>query len=58
LTSHLKEISEDLNKYEVEFGQQKIKFEEEIISLKSKLEEAKNNGRINKYPNDEKRKKM
>jgi hypothetical protein len=41
LTSHLKEISEDLNKLEAEFSQQERRFEEEIISLKTQLEEAK-----------------
>jgi len=41
LTSHLMEISEDLKKIEAEFSQQEIIFEEEIISLKIQLEEAK-----------------
>jgi hypothetical protein len=41
LTSHLKEISEDLNKLEAEFSQQERRLEEEIISLKTQLEEAK-----------------
>jgi hypothetical protein len=41
LTSHLKEIFEDLNKIEAEFSQQERIFEEEIISLKTQLEEAK-----------------
>jgi chromosome segregation ATPase len=41
LTSHLKEIYENLNKLEVEFSQQERIFEEEIISLKTQLEEAK-----------------
>jgi hypothetical protein len=39
LTSHLKEIFEDLNKLEVEFSQQERRLEEEIISLKTQLEE-------------------
>jgi hypothetical protein len=41
LTSHLKEISEDLNKIEEEFSQQERRLEEEIISLKTQLEEEK-----------------
>jgi hypothetical protein len=41
LTSHLKEKYEDLNKLEEEFSQQKGRLEEEIISLKTQLEEAK-----------------
>jgi hypothetical protein len=41
LTSHLKEISEDLNKLEAEFSQQERRLEEEIVSLKTQLEEAK-----------------
>jgi hypothetical protein len=41
LTSHLKERSKDLNKLEVEFSQQQRRFQEEIISLKTQLEEAK-----------------
>jgi hypothetical protein len=40
LTSHLKEIYEDLNKLEVEFSQQERRLEEEIVSLKAQLEEA------------------
>ena len=41
LTSHLKEISKDLNKIEAEFNQQERRLEGEIISLKTQLEEAK-----------------
>jgi hypothetical protein len=41
LTSHLKEISEDLNKLEAEFGQQERRLEEEIITLKTQHEEEK-----------------
>jgi hypothetical protein len=40
LRSHLKEISEDLNKLEAEFNQQERRIEEEIIALKTQLEEA------------------
>jgi hypothetical protein len=41
LTSHLKERYEDLNKLEAEFSQQERRLEEEIISLKTQLEEGK-----------------
>jgi hypothetical protein len=41
LTDHLKEISEDLNQLEVEFGEEELRLEKEIISLKIKLKEAK-----------------
>ena len=41
LTSHLKEIYEDLNKFEAKFIQWEIILEEEIVSLKIQLEEAK-----------------
>jgi hypothetical protein len=41
LTSHLKEIYEDLNKFEEKFSQWEIILEEEIVSLKIQLEEAK-----------------
>jgi hypothetical protein len=41
MTSHLKEISEDLKNIEVEFNQQERRLEEEIISLKTQLEERK-----------------
>jgi chromosome segregation ATPase len=41
LTDHLKEIYEDLNQLEAEFSQQERRLEEEIISLKIQLEEAK-----------------
>jgi hypothetical protein len=41
LTDHLKERSEDLNQLEAEFNQQEKWLEEEIISLKIQLEEAK-----------------
>jgi hypothetical protein len=41
LIDHLKEISKDLNQLEVEFSQQERTIEEEIISLKIQLEEAK-----------------
>jgi hypothetical protein len=41
LTSHLKEIYEDLNKFEAKFSQWEIILEEEIVSLKIQLEEAK-----------------
>jgi hypothetical protein len=40
-TSHLKEKYEDLNMLGAEFGQQERRLEEEIISLKTQLEEAK-----------------
>jgi hypothetical protein len=38
---HLKEITNDLNQLEEDFGQEKRRLEEEIISLKIQLEEAK-----------------
>jgi hypothetical protein len=41
LTYHLKERTEDLNQLEAEFSQQERKLEEEIITLKIQLEEAK-----------------
>jgi chromosome segregation ATPase len=41
LTDHLKERTEDLNQLEAEFGQEERRLEEEIITLKTKLEEAK-----------------
>jgi hypothetical protein len=41
LTDHLKEISNDLNHLEAKFVQEKKGLEEEIITLKIHLEEAK-----------------
>ena len=41
LTDHLKERTNDLNQLEAEFGQDEKGLEEEIISLKIELEEAK-----------------
>jgi hypothetical protein len=41
LTDHLKERTNDLNHLEVEFGQEEKGLEEEIITLKIHLEEAK-----------------
>jgi hypothetical protein len=41
LTYHLKERINDLNQLEVEFGQEGKGLEEEIITLKIHLEEAK-----------------
>jgi hypothetical protein len=41
LTYHLKEITNDLNQLEVDFGQEEKGLEEEIITLKIHLEEAK-----------------
>jgi hypothetical protein len=41
LKSHLKERYEDLNKLEIEFSQEERRLEEEIISLKTQLEEDK-----------------
>jgi hypothetical protein len=41
LTNHLKEITYDLNQLEAEFGQEEKGLEEEIITLKIHLEEAK-----------------
>jgi chromosome segregation ATPase len=41
LTNHLKEIFNDLNHLEVEFGQEEKGLEEEIITLKIHLEEVK-----------------
>jgi hypothetical protein len=40
-TDHLKEITNDLNQLESEFGQEQKVLEEEIITLKIQLEEAK-----------------
>ena len=41
LTCHLKERTNDLNQILVEFGQEEKGLEEEIITLKIHLEEAK-----------------
>jgi hypothetical protein len=41
LTYHIKEINNDLNQLESEFGQEEKVLEEEIITLKIHLEEAK-----------------
>ena len=41
LTTNLKEITNDLNQLEAEFGQEEKGLEEEIITLKIHLEEAK-----------------
>jgi hypothetical protein len=41
LTDHLKERTNDLNHLEAEFSQQERKLEDEIITLKIQLEEAK-----------------
>jgi hypothetical protein len=41
LTYHLKEITKDLNHLDAEFGQEEKGLEEEIITLKIQLEEAK-----------------
>jgi hypothetical protein len=41
LTDHFKEITNDLNHLEVEFGQEEKGLEEEIITSKIQLEEAK-----------------
>jgi hypothetical protein len=41
LIDHLKEITNDLNQLEVEFFQEEKGIEEEIITLKIHLEEAK-----------------
>ena len=38
---HLKERTNDLNQLEEEFGQEERRLEEEIITLKIQLEEAK-----------------
>jgi hypothetical protein len=41
LTDHLKERTNNLNHLEVDFNHQEIKLEDEIITLKIQLEEAK-----------------
>jgi hypothetical protein len=41
LMDHLKERTNDLNQLEEEFGQEERRLEEEIITLKIQLEEAK-----------------
>jgi hypothetical protein len=41
LTNHIKERTNDLNHLEAEFGQEEKGLEEEIITLKIQLEEAK-----------------
>jgi chromosome segregation ATPase len=48
LTSHLKERTNDLNHLEIEFGQEDKGLEEEIITLKIHLEEAKRTEEIMK----------
>jgi hypothetical protein len=42
-TSHVKERYENLNNLEAEFRKQERRLEEEIVSLKTELEEAKRN---------------
>ena len=44
LMDHLKERTNDLNQLEEEFGQEERRIEEEIITLKIQLEEAKSVG--------------
>jgi len=39
LTDHLKERTKDLNKIEAELGRQERKLEEEVIFLKTQLDE-------------------
>jgi hypothetical protein len=41
LIDHLKERTNDLNQLEVEFGQEEKGLEEEIITLKIRIEEVK-----------------
>jgi hypothetical protein len=41
LTDHLKERTNNLNQLESDFGQEEKEIEEEIITLKIQLEEAK-----------------
>jgi hypothetical protein len=41
MMDHLKERTNDLNQLEEEFGQEERRLEEEIITLKIQLEEAK-----------------
>jgi hypothetical protein len=48
LTAHLKEITNNLNQLELDFGQEEKVIKEEIIKLKIHLEEAK---RIEKLMN-------
>jgi hypothetical protein len=50
LTSHLKEISKDLNKLEEKNSQQERRLEEEIISLKTQIEEANRTEEVMKVP--------
>jgi len=48
LTSHLKERYEDSNKLEAKFNQQERRLVEEIVSLKTQLEEAKRKEEVKK----------
>jgi hypothetical protein len=48
LIDHLKERTNDLNQLEAEFGQEEKGLEEEIITLKIKLEEAKRTEKVTK----------
>jgi len=46
LTSHLKEIFEDLNNLEGQFSEQERILEEEIVYLNSQLEKSKRNEEV------------
>jgi chromosome segregation ATPase len=48
LTDHLKERTDDLNQLEKDFCQEKRRLEEEIITLKIQLEEAKRTKEVTK----------
>jgi BioD-like phosphotransacetylase family protein len=49
LTDHFKEINNDVNHLEAEFGQKEKGLEEEIITLKIHLEEAKRTEEVMKF---------
>jgi hypothetical protein len=49
LTDHLKEITNDLNQLEEEFGQEEKGLKQEIIILKIHLQEAKRREEVMKY---------
>jgi hypothetical protein len=57
LTNHLKERTNDINHLEVEFGREEKGIEEEIITLKIHLEEAKKSRRIHEVSDNEERRR-
>jgi hypothetical protein len=54
---HLKERTNDLNQLEEEFGQEERRLEEEIITLKIQLEEAKRTKEVTEVSDNEERRR-